>query len=205
MVPSSLGWKGCLLHKQIPRPPCRPREAWASACVSQAPPRSGTWRVWKSLVEKSQRPGRGARMPGSASPWLLKEHQASQVNTADRSLHEALLCALRLARPGAGAGGDRARGTEENRSLKLGAGRVVQMAAARGSSARGRWLWEGAPWGGRQVEAGVWLCCQVFPAPCPRHHPVWSSCSETTRAHKAVGLPACLSGRLATRPPPHRP
>lgn len=31
--------------------------------------------------------------------------------------------------------------------------------------------------GGRQVEAGVWLGHQVFPATQPRHQPIGSSCS----------------------------
>lgn len=39
--------------------------------------------------------------------------------------------------------------------------------------------------GRRQVEAGVWLCRQVFPAPRPQHRPIWSS-----GCRKATGFPA---------------
>lgn len=169
-------------------------------CVSQATPRSGAWRVWKLLVERSQRPSRGARMPGLASPWLLKEHRASQVNAADRSLPEALLRALRPARPckargwAGGLGG--ARGTEENRSLKLGVGRVVQMAATRGSSARGRWWWGGGSvvGGGRwRLASGSVARCFLLPGPTPPRL-VFLRGRETTGAHKAPDSPARPQG-----------
>lgn len=122
----------------------------------------------RSLVEKSQRPGWGSRVRGSASLWLLKEHRASKVNAVDRSFHDP-------APVGAGGGGGIGRGTgreeQENRSLKLGAGRVVQMAASRGSSARGRWLWGGGSVGGGRwswrLAAPPGVSCN--PAPTPAH------------------------------------
>lgn len=43
--------------------------------------------------------------------------------------------------------------------------------ATQGSSARA-----GGSAGGGRWRAGVWLCCQVFPAPRPQHHAIWSSC-----------------------------
>lgn len=44
--------------------------------------------------------------------------------------------------------------------------------------------------GRRQVEAGVWLCRQVFPAPRPQHRPIWSS-----GCRKATGSPAPPQGK----------
>lgn len=49
--------------------------------------------------------------------------------------------------------------------------------------------------GRRQVEAGVWLCRQVFPAPRPQHRPIWSS-----GCCKATGSPALPPGEAGPSP-----